>query len=75
MKDIGKVIVDAVAMCIFFCVMCFSNDLKEIILCGTLVNVFMMLFIYELKEQESEINDTYNLYHACKNVLRNNREL
>lgn len=50
MKKIGKAIVNAVAMCIFFCIMCFSNDLKEIVLCGIIANVFMMSFIYELRE-------------------------
>ena len=50
MKNIGKVIIDAVTICIFFCVMCFSNDLKEIVLCGTIVNVFMMLLFYELRK-------------------------
>ena len=50
MRNIGKAIVNAVAVFAFFCIMCFSNDIKEIVLCGTLVNVFMMLFIYELRE-------------------------
>ena len=50
MRNIGKAIVNAVEVFAFFCIMCFSNDIKEIVLCGTLVNVFMMLFIYELRE-------------------------
>lgn len=50
MRNIGQAIIDAIAMFVFFCIMCISNDIKEIVLCGTLVNIFMMLFIYELKE-------------------------